>query len=77
MTRTNCLNQKYIKTNGEDSQEIIMIEIIMITEIIKIDIGQIAEKEEHQAEVEVNMDKFIKEECIMSIIIEMTIGETI
>ena len=77
MTRTKSSNQRYIKTNGEDSQEIFMIEIIMIREIIKIDIGQIAEIEEYQAEVEASMDKIIEEDCITLIIIEMAIGGTI
>ena len=49
----------------------------MIREIIKIDIGQIAEIEEHQTEVEVSMGKIIEEDCITLIIIEKTIGETI
>ena len=44
----------------------------MIREIIKIDIGQIGEIEEHQTEVEVSMDKII-EDHIMLIIIEMII----
>ena len=77
MTRINSLNLKYIKINGDDNQEIFMIKIIMIREIIKIDIGQIAEIEEHETEVEVSMGKIIEEECITLIIIEMTIGETI
>ena len=38
MTRINSWNLKYIKANGEDNQDIIMIEIIMIREIFKIDI---------------------------------------
>ena len=54
--RVNHLNLKHIKANGKDNQEIIMIEIIMIREIIKIDTGQIVEVEGHYTEVEVNMD---------------------
>ena len=77
MTRTNSSNQRYIKTNGEDNQEIFMIKMIMIREITKIDIGQIMEIEEHQAEVEVNMGKIIEEDHIMSIIIEIATEETI
>ena len=34
-----------------------MIEIIMTRKIIKTDIGQIAEIEEHHTEVEASMDK--------------------
>ena len=60
-----------------DSQEILMIKIITIREIIKIDIGQIAEIKEHQTEVEVCIDKIIEEDHITLIIIEMTIEETI
>ena len=75
--RTNSLNLKCIKANGEDNQEVFMIAIIMIREIIKIDIGQIVEIEEHQAEVEVSMDKSIEEDCIMSIILKITIEDTI
>ena len=39
-----------------------MIKVIMIREVTKIDKGQIAEIEEHQAEVEVSMDKIIEED---------------
>ena len=49
----------------------------MIREIIKIDIGQIAEIEEHQTEIEVSMDKIREEDCIISITIEMIIEEKI
>ena len=51
-----------------------MIEIIF-REIIKIDIGQIAEVEENHIEVEVNMNKIIEEDHVTLIIIEMTIGQ--
>ena len=54
-----------------------MIEIIMIMVIIKIGIDQIAEIEGHHSEVEVNVDRIIEEDHIMSIIIEMTLEETI
>ena len=73
MTRINSLNQRYIKTNGEDSQEFFMVKKIMIKEIIKIDIGQIAEIEEHQTEVDVSMDKIIEVDHVILIIIERTI----
>ena len=46
-------------------------------EIIKIDTDQIVETEGHHTEEEVSMDKIIEEDHIMSIIIEMTIEETI
>ena len=54
-----------------------MIDIIMIREIIKIDIGQIAKIEEQHIEVEVGMDKVIEEDCIMLIAIEMIKEEII
>ena len=54
-----------------------MIEIIMIREIIKIDVDQTAEIEGHHTEVEVSMDKIIKKDCAISIIIEMTLEETV
>ena len=77
MTRINTLNLRYIKANGEDNQEIFMIKIIMIREVIKIDIRQIAEIEEHHTEVEVSMDQIIEEDSVMSIIIGMTIEKAI
>ena len=45
--------------------------------IIKIDIDQILEIEGHHSEVEVSTDRMIGEEHNMSILIEMTLGETI
>ena len=54
-----------------------MIKIIIIRGIIKIDIGQMAEIEEYHTEVEVSMDKITDVDHVMSIIIEMTLGETI
>ena len=75
--RINSLNLGYIKANREGNQYISTIEIFIIREIVSIDIGQIVEIGEHQADVEVSMDKIIEEDCIMSLIIEMTIGETI
>ena len=62
---------RYIKVDGEDNLEIIMIRVI-----IKIDIDQIMEIEGH-SEVEVSMDRIIGEDHITSIIIEMTLEETI
>ena len=71
------LNLRYIKANGEDNQEISTIEIIMISKITKMDIGQLAEIEEHQSEVEVSMDKIIEEDCVMLINIETITEEKI
>ena len=75
--RISSLNLRYIKANREDKQEISTIEIIIIREIIKISVGQIAEIEEHQTEIEVNVDKIIEEDCVVLIIIEMIIEEII
>ena len=71
------LNLRYIKQNGEDKQEISMIERIIIREITKVDIDKIVEIEEHHIEVEVSRDKIIEEDHIMSINIEMNIEEII
>ena len=49
----------------------------MIRELIKIDIDQIVQIEEHQIEVKVSMDKVIEEDHIMTITIEMNIEEAI
>ena len=75
--RINSLNPKYIKANGEENQEIIVIEIVMIREIIKIDKDQTEEIEGQHTDAEVNMDKIIEEDHIMQIIIEKTLEETI
>ena len=48
-----------------------MRKILMMRELIKIDIDQIAEIEGHHTEVEVSMDKVIEEGHTMSITIEM------
>ena len=58
-----------------DNQEIIMIKIIMIREIIKIDIDQIGEIERHHLEVEVNMDRIIGKDHLMSLITEITLED--
>ena len=71
------LKLRYIKANGEDKQTISMIKIIMIREITKIDLDQIAEIEEYYIEVEVSMNQIIEEDHIMSITIEMNIEEII
>ena len=60
-----------------NNQEISTIKIIMIREMIKIDIGQIVEIEEHQTEVEVSMDRIIEEDHIILITIEMILKEII
>ena len=49
----------------------------MIRELIKINIDQIVEIEGHHTEVEVHMEKIIEEGHVISIILEMTIEETI
>ena len=56
----------------EDNQEMIMIRVI-----IKIDTDQIVEIEGHHSEVEVSTDGIIGEDNIISIIVEMTLGEII
>ena len=43
----NILNPKYTKENGEDNQEMYMLEIIMTREIIKIDIDKTARKKDN------------------------------
>ena len=49
----------------------------MIRVIIRIDIDQMVEIEEHHSEVEVSTDKTIEEDCNMLILIEMILGEKI
>ena len=71
------LNQRYIKANREERQEISMIKMIVIREITKIDIDQIVETEEHHTEIEVSMDRIIEEDCIMLITMEMITEEII
>ena len=61
--------------NKENKQEISIIEIVMIREIIKIDIGLIVEIGEHHIEVEISMDKIIEEDHITIILAEMTLDE--
>ena len=55
--KQNSLGLIYIKVKGEDIVEICMIKVIMIKEIIKIGIDQIAEIEEISLMVEFSMDK--------------------
>ena len=76
-TRIDSFNPRHMKVNGEDNQGIIMIKVIMIRVIFKISIDQIAEIEGHHSEVKVSMDRIIGEEHVMSIMIEMILGETI
>ena len=52
-------------------------QIIMVREIIKVNIGEILEIEEHQVEIEVSLDKILEDDCIMVITIEMIIEEII
>ena len=75
--RVSSLILRYIKEEKEDKQEISMIEITMIKEITRIDIGLTVEIKEHHIEVEVSMDKVTEEDCITLIITEMTLNETI
>ena len=49
----------------------------MISVIIRIDLGQIAEIGEHHTEIEVSMDRIMEEGCNMLILIQMTLGEEI
>ena len=56
MTKISNLSLRYIKTKGEDRQEISMIKS-MIREIIKIDIGPIVEMGECHSVVGYNMDR--------------------
>ena len=49
----------------------------MIRGIIKIDIDWIVEIEGHHSEINISMDRIIREDHTMSIIIEMTLEETI
>ena len=62
MTRINSFNLKYIKASGEDKQEIIIIEIMIIREITKMGIDKQVEIKGHHTEVEVSMDKIIQED---------------
>ena len=71
ITQINSLNPRYIKADREDNQEIIMIRVI-----IKIDIDQIVEIEGYYSEIQVSMATIIGEGHDMSIIIEMTLQET-
>ena len=54
-----------------------MIKLIMARVIIKIDKDLVVEIEGHHSEVEVSMGRIIREDHDMSIIIGMTLGETI
>ena len=54
-----------------------MIKANMTREIIKIDTDQIVEIEGHHLQAEGSMEKIVGENHIMSIIIEMTLEETI
>ena len=65
-------NPRYIKVDRENNHDTIMIRLIT-----KTDIDQRAEIEGLHSEVEVSMDRIIGEDHVMSIIIEMNLGETI
>ena len=60
-----------------DKQEISTIEIIMIKEMIKIDIGQIVEIGEYHSVVEYNMDRIIKTDQGIIRTIDVTLEEEI
>ena len=62
MEQTNSSSPRYIKVKGEDTVEISMTSIIMIKEIIRIGIDQIAEIGEFNLVVEFNMDIIIEVE---------------
>ena len=71
-TRINSLNPRFIKADRMDNQEIIMTRVI-----IKMDIDWIVEIGGYHSEVEVSMDKIIGKVHNVSILIELTLGETI
>ena len=72
LAKINHLNPKCIKARGEDKQGIIMIKVI-----IRIDTDQIVEIGECHLEVELNIDRNIKEGCNMLTIKEMTLEEEV
>ena len=76
VTKVSDLSQKYIKTKGEDRQEISMMETF-VREIIKIDIGQMVEIGEYHSVVEYNMDRIIETDQGVIITIEVTLEEGI
>ena len=66
------MNPNFIKAQGEDKQEIIMIRVI-----IRIDTDQIVEIGECHLEIELSMYRIIEEGHNMLRIIEMTLEEEI
>ena len=56
----------------QDNQDIIMIRVI-----IKVGIDWIVEIEGHHSEVEISMDRIIEEDHNMSVLLEMTLEQTI
>ena len=71
-TQNKQFKPKCLQAKGEEKQENIMIKVI-----IKIVIDQTVEIGEHHSEVEVGMNRIIEGGCNMSMLIEMTLGETI
>ena len=69
-------NLRYTKVEAEANQEIFIIDAIMISEVIKIDIDQIVEIEECSLVVDLSMDK-IEVDQGMNKITAMIIGENI
>ena len=63
MDQVDNLNLKCIKAREEDRTEVIMIDVVMISEVIKIDIVQIVETGDNIIEIEVDqgMNKIIEE----------------
>ena len=60
------LNPKFTKAKEEDKIEVVMVDAVMISEVIKIDTGQIVETGDsiHKIEVDQGMNKIIEEEIL-------------
>ena len=69
-------NLRYIKAKEKDRIEIIMVNVVMTEEIIKICIDEIEEIEEFNLVEELSMNKMEVDQG-MNEIIEMIIGEEI
>ena len=66
MDQVDNLNPKSTKAREEDRIEVVMIDAVMISEVIKIDIGQIMEIRDNIDKIEVDqgMNKIIEEEIL-------------
>ena len=66
MDQVDNLNLKSTKAKEEDRIEVTMIDAVMISEVIKIDIGQIVETGDSidKKEVDQGMNKIIEEEIL-------------